>query len=67
MRYLRDNDIDNPAYRNKGINDIATYIEPFPSLLSSGRKRMDRHFGRSVIACDANELAQRLMREILKD
>jgi hypothetical protein len=65
--YLRDNDIDTQAYRNMGINAIATYIEPYPSLLNSGRKRMDKHFGRSVIACDANELAQRLMREILKD
>jgi hypothetical protein len=64
---LRDNDIDTGVYRKMGINAIASYIEPCKGLISSGRDRMDRHFGRSVIANNANELAQRLMREILKD
>ena len=50
-----------------GINAIAAYIEREQYALDSGRKRMDKHFGRSVIASDANELAQRLLREILKD
>ena len=65
--YLRDNDIDTKSYRNMGINAIAAYIEREQYALDSGRKRMDKHFGRSVIASDANELAQRLLREILKD
>jgi hypothetical protein len=65
--YLRDNDIDTKSYRNMGINAIAAYIEPCQYALGEGRKRMDKHFGRSVIASDANELAQRLLREILKD
>ena len=65
--YLRDNDIDTKSYRNMGINAIAAYIEPCRGALKSGRERMDGHFGRSVIASDANELAQRLLREILKD
>jgi hypothetical protein len=65
--YLRDNDIDTKCYRNMGINAIAAYIEPIHYQLASGRQRMDKHFGRSVIASNANELAQRLLREILKD
>ena len=64
---LRDNDIDTGAYRKMGINAIASYIEPHKSMIAEGRERMDRHFGRSVIANNANELAQRLLREILKD
>ena len=50
-----------------GINAIASYIEPQADEIADGRRRMDRHFGRSVIATNATELAQRLMREILKD
>lgn len=65
--YLRDNDIDTGAYRKMGINAIASYIEPQADEIADGRRRMDRHFGRSVIATNATELAQRLMREILKD
>ena len=64
---LRDNDIDTQKYRNMGINAIATYIEPDACDIQAGRERMDNHFGRSVIASNAVELAQRLMREILKD
>ena len=64
---LRDNDIDTQKYRNMGINAIATYIETDASEIQSGRERMDKHFGRSVIASDPVELAQRLIREILKD
>jgi hypothetical protein len=64
---LRDNDIDTQKYRNMGINAIATYIEPDVSEIKRGRRRMDKHFGRSVIASNPVELAQRLMREILKD
>jgi len=65
--HLRDNDIDTQKYRNMGINAIATYIEPDAYDIQAGRERMDKHFGRSVIASNAVELAQRLMREILKD
>ena len=64
---LRDNDIDTQKYRNMGINAIATFIETDASEIQSGRERMNKHFGRSVIASDPVELAQRLIREILKD
>ena len=64
---LRKSDLDTQAYRNMGLNMIATYIEPDEDELDDGRWRMNRHFARSVIAQDATELARRLMREILKD
>lgn len=64
---LRKSDLDTQAYRNMGLNMIATYIEPDESELDEGRWRMNRHFARSVIAQEATELARRLMREILKD
>lgn len=64
---LNDSDINTQQYRNMGLNTIATYIEPISYRLKTGRKRMNEHFARSVIATNANELATRLMREILKD
>lgn len=64
---LRTRDIDTQAYRNMGLDMIATYIEPDADDLDEGRARMNRHFARSVIAQDATELARRLMREVLKD
>lgn len=64
---LRKSDLDTQAYRNMGLNMIATYIEPDADELDEGRARMNRHFARSVVAQDATELARRLMREVLKD
>ena len=64
---LTDDDIDTQQYRNLGLNMIAAYIEPNPNYMDYGRKRMNDHFARSVIAESATELASRLMREILKD
>ena len=64
---LRRSDLDTQAYRNMGLNMIATYIEPDADELDEGRARMNRHFARSVVAQDATELARRLMREVLKD
>lgn len=64
---LRRSDLDTQAYRNMGLNMIATYIEPDADELNEGRARMNRHFARSVVAQDATELARRLMREVLKD
>lgn len=64
---LNDRDIDIQQYRNMGLNTIATYIEPNDRYLDHGRRRMNEHFARSVIAQDATELARRLMREVLKD
>lgn len=64
---LCDNDIDTQQYRNMGLNTIACYIEPNPDHVRSGRSQMNEHFARSVIATEVNELARRLMREILKD
>lgn len=64
---LSDNDINTEHYRRMGLNTIACYIEPSEIRLAGGRDRMNKHFARSVIATEANELARRLMREILKD
>jgi hypothetical protein len=65
--YLADSDIDTEQYRRMGLNTIACYIEPKEWKIPRGRSRMNEHFARSVIATEANELARRLMREILKD
>lgn len=64
---LCDDDINTQQYRNMGLNTIAAYIEPTEWKIKRGRARMNEHFARSVIATEANELATRLMREILKD
>jgi hypothetical protein len=64
---LRDSDIDLNYYRQQGLNVISSYIESNEYRLAQGRRRMNKHFARSVIATEANELARRLMREILKD
>jgi hypothetical protein len=64
---LSDDDIDISAYRNAGLNAIGAYIEPDNHMTLTGRKRMDKHFARSVIAQEPCELARRLVREMIKD
>jgi hypothetical protein len=64
---LTDSDIDITMYRQKGYNTIGAYIEAHEENLEVSRREMNEHFARSAIATEPVELAQRLMREILKD